>query len=145
MGIGCLGNITDIMPDPKHPPVHIDTGVDDTKICFEGQTFWVLTPYKHKKDVRFQTPPGLNKLTGNAEVYGGLEILDIVISSYYAWGNSSFHNPAPKPNPSEVLNQEACAQRVRYPGFFNYPICDGVNGLLAAAQSYRDKSYDTLC
>ena len=133
------------MPNPKHPSVHIDKGVDDTRVCFEGKTFWVLTPYKHGKSVRFQNPPGLGMLTGAPDVYGGLEILDVVISSYYAWGNNSFQNPTAKPNASDVLQQEAWAQSVRYPGFFNYPICNGVAGLLAVAESYKHKSYTATC
>ena len=84
-------------------------------------------------------------LTGASTDFGGITVQDIVISSYYAWGNHSDVNPAPKPVASSVLQEEAWAQGVQYPGFFNYPICYGIDGVLAAAQSFRNKEYVVPC
>ena len=157
---GCARNLTDIIPPPqqKKPPVRFDKNVDEAKVCFQDKTFWLLTPYKTGHHyyglshnvagtdrVRFEIPPGLTMLTGASDVFGGLSIEDIVVSSYYAWGNNSYMNPAPKPQAASVLQEDAWSQSVRYPGFFNYPICDGLSGVLAAGQSYWDKSYTSPC
>ena len=70
---------------------------------------------------------------------------DMIISSYYAWGNNSYVNPAPKPDPKNVLNQTTWGEGVRYPGFFNWPVCVGWDGLEAAARSYKAKQYKVPC
>ena len=147
MAPGCLANVTDLIPkaDHKKPPVRFDKDVDKAKICLEGKTFWLLTPYKKGHKVQFELPPGLTMLTGASDVFGGLSMQDIVISSYYGWGNNSFMNPTAKPKPASILQQEAWIQSVQYPGFFNYPICNGLEGLIAAAHSFQDKSYSAPC
>jgi hypothetical protein len=161
MADGCLQNITDLIPkaDKSEPPMRFDKNVDKSKVCFEGKTFWLLTPYKTGHEdysrfgsgieysdlVRFEIPPGLTMLTGASDVYGGLKIEDIIISSYYGWGNNTFMNPTTKPDPASILQEEAWIQSVQYPGFFNYAVCDGLPGILAAAQSFWDKSYTSPC
>ena len=161
MADGCVNNMTDLIPkaDSSEPPMRFDKDVDKSKICFEGKTFWILTPYKtghasfgplengiqYTDQVRFEIPPGLTMLTGASDFFGGLAIQDLGISSYYAWGNNSFMNPTAKPDPANVLQQEAWSQSVQYPGFFNYPVCNGLEGIIAAAQSFWDKSYTAPC
>ncbi len=161
MANGCHQNITDLIPKPdkSEPPMRFKDDVDKSKICFEGKTFWLLTPYKTGRDddsrvthsveysdrVRFELLPGLTMLTGASDVYGGLKIEDMIISSYYGWANSSFMNPTTKPDPASILQNEAWLQSVQYPGFFNFAICYGLPGILAAAQSFWDKSYTIPC
>lgn len=163
MAEGCLASITDLIPSSDVAPTKFDTNIDASRICFDGYTFWILTPYKSGKQetvgegatgrieysdlVRFQNPPGNTMLTGDSAVYGGLTTTDMIVSSYYAWTNNSCMNPAPKPLASDIAAAGAVAwnQSVRYPGFFNYPVCNGLDDLVAAAQSFWDEEYITPC
>lgn len=161
MADGCVHNLTDLASNRDEPPIRFDKDVDKAKICFEGKTFWLLNPYKtghqdfgrvglepgieYSDKVRYELLPGSTMLTGASDVYGGLTIDDIIISSYYAWGNNSYMNPASKPDPANIIQEDAWIQSVRYPGFFNYAICNGLPGTVAAAQSFWDKSYSNPC
>lgn len=157
---GCLNSINDLNNNRWVFPMRYDKDVDDIKVCFEGKTFWLLTPFKSGQpgqvsqsgmvlgsdQVRFQIPPGLKMLNGDSNSFGGLTVKDIVVSSYYAWTNNSFINPSRKPSGARLSgNKAAWEQGVQYPGFFNYPICYGLLGIGAAAQSFWDKSYTIPC
>ena len=52
-----------------------------------------------------------------------------------------------KPSVVELAGNGSWAwdQGVRYPAFFNYAICVGSSGAVAAAQSWWDKSYVDPC
>jgi len=160
---GCLSNIHDIIPASarRHgfrTSMNFDADVETTRFCFEGKTFWLVMPYKHGPGgllgsvfgtdaVRFKTPYGVAMLNGQATQYGGLSWRDIIISSYYAWTNNSHINPAPKPSAEFMASagSAAWAQSVQYPGFFNYAVCNGLAGVVAAAQSFSDGVYSNPC
>ncbi|OQE45970.1 hypothetical protein PENCOP_c001G01521 [Penicillium coprophilum] len=90
----------------------------------------VLIPYAPLPDqtVPFSELPSTNRLTFSGEKWGGITFDDIIASAMTGYEGAGYKNGYKSPSAAEIeqdRNASDYGKRVRYPGFFNIPVCEG--------------------
>ncbi|KAJ5513232.1 hypothetical protein N7463_002784 [Penicillium fimorum] len=103
-------------------------------VCFNNDAFYVVNidPSASADLQVFKPLPGGNHETLNGEAWGGVILEDIVQSSYQAYQLNGNKNGYEMPALSKIIDGAGTEgdfvfqNGIRTPGFFNLPICEGV-------------------
>ncbi|KAJ5835885.1 hypothetical protein N7447_001911 [Penicillium robsamsonii] len=101
-------------------------------VCFNNDAFYVVNINPSADLKVFDTLPGGNHETLNGVAWGGVILEDIVQSSYQAYQLNGNKNGYEMPALSKIIDGAGTEgdlvfqNGIRTPGFFNLPICEGI-------------------
>lgn len=111
-----------------------------TRVCWRGNwTFLVnANEWQVKSGVHFTPLPGGDNSTLSKN-WGGITLEDIVSSAITGYeGRGGGKNGYEAPSMDEIMkdfNQRTYGKTVRYPGFFNLPVCESVEQAKSAIRT----------
>ncbi|KAJ5375563.1 hypothetical protein N7517_007569 [Penicillium concentricum] len=103
-----------------------------TRACWRNKLVFLvnINEYKGGKAAPWTPLPGTDRNNLSGDKWGGITLDDIVASAMTGYENAGNINGYKSPDTSDIEKDENASQygkRVRYPGFFNIPVCEGLD------------------
>ncbi|KAJ5471154.1 hypothetical protein N7530_008511 [Penicillium desertorum] len=118
------------------PEIHdyqIMTDADSarTRACWRDKLVFLVNAneWDFFNQVHFTPLPGADSNNLSGGKWGGITIDDIVASAMTGYEDAGYKNGYKSPGMDEIekdSNADKYGKRVRYPGFFNIPVCEGL-------------------
>lgn len=109
-----------------------------TRVCWRGNLAFLLNAHEWDffNQIHFTALPGADKSTLSGGSWGDITLDDIISSAITGYeGRGMNQNGYKAPDMDEILkdpNAGEYGKRVRYPGFFNIPVCESLGQAKAA-------------
>lgn len=108
-----------------------DADSASTRACWNEKLVFLVNAneWDFFNQVHFTPLPGVDSTNLSGDKWGGITIDDIVASAMTGYENAGNKNGYKSPNSEDIekdSNADKYGKRIRYPGFFNIPVCDGL-------------------
>ncbi|KAJ5972870.1 uncharacterized protein N7479_002788, partial [Penicillium vulpinum] len=119
------------IPEISDYDIMTDEDSVNTRACWRDKLVFLvnINEWEIKKQINFTPLPGTVHKTLSGDKWGGITIDDIVASAMTGYENAGYVNGYKSPTSEDLEKDENADQygkRVRYPGFFNIPVCEGL-------------------
>jgi hypothetical protein len=108
-----------------------DADSASTRACWRDKLVFLVNAneWDFFNQVHFTPLPGADSNNLSGGKWGGITIDDIVASAMTGYEDAGYKNGYKSPGMDEIekdSNADKYGKRVRYPGFFNIPVCEGL-------------------